>query len=155
MEAKRRLIEAAECGKFFEINFKDRRMRVGKEVIIEDGKVKKDYEMCLLSISPAEQIERLESLYKTYKYSVPSERAEHNSKHCCFVALRPDQLTDMELMVGENRLVAKANLEYYVLLMIMSGTKWEDVTGKNNAKHWYWQSNSPYAKELVLLKEWF
>lgn len=88
----------------------------------------------------------LDELYKEYKYSLPTERAVRKRKREYFKALRPDQMTDVELAIGMNRSVAKARLEVAILLGSITG----DLTWQND-KDWFWSGTDP---DFVILKQW-
>lgn len=90
----------------------------------------------------------IEELYKNYKYSTPSEQSEKIKQKTYFKALSPDEMTDAELITGENRNLAKAKLEGFILCASLAGyLTWDEKTmGK-----WFYQGKD---KDLVILREW-
>ena len=98
------------------------------------------------NISLQECLEEIERLYKIYKYSTPSKNEERKTY---FKALRADEMSDAQLVLGENRDKARKELELYVLDMICSGVlKWDTKVMKGN---WFWHGNDP---DLVILRDW-
>ena len=155
-DAHEALMLSAENGEYFKIDLKNRSLKVGKEVLIENGKCKDGYYFIPLTdvdgiIDIDEMLQRLKTLYHEYKFSQPSERADKRSRHCYFKALRPEQMTDKQLIAGKNRLECKAELEYYVLSMMLSGITWLDIV--TDPKHWYYSPSD--ERGLILLREWF
>ena len=59
--------------------------------------------------------EIIENLYHKYKYSIPSERSEKYRQREYFRALKPDEMTDEQLVTGEDRNYARAALEAFIL----------------------------------------
>ena len=57
--------------------------------------------------------EIIENLYHKYKYSIPSERSEKYRQREYFRALKPDEMTDEQLVTGEDRNYARAALEAF------------------------------------------
>ena len=91
-------------------------------------------------------LEELEKLYLNFKRSYPSDRS-HYHMHDYFKALKAEDLSDAELVNGEERTVARAKLEANFLCWVLNGS----LTWGNN-KNWFWQS--PSEPDLVILKEW-
>lgn len=89
--------------------------------------------------------EIIESLYKDYKYSVPSAHGQFSRNK--FKCLKADELTLKQLVDGQPRIKAQYKLEAYILLASVLGwIPW------NNEKHFYWVSeNDP---ELILYRDW-
>lgn len=90
--------------------------------------------------------EKIEELYKNYKYSYPSEKSSHFRKSY-FKALNMDEMTDAQLVTGEERTTARCKLEAFILTQILNGNlKW------NFGNYWFWQSKKD--SDLVIFKEW-
>lgn len=92
-------------------------------------------------------LEFIRTLYSVYKISVPSER---NQKHRHTWKAKPfEELSDKDLIYGESRELAQAELEMFVLCAILSG----QLTYQNGDK-WFWK---PFDDEpdFILLKSWF
>ncbi len=123
-------IEKVEDGEPYRINFEKREVRLNGFLV--------DIEFEL----PDNIEEKLLELFKNYKYSVPSAKAD--SKY--FFAFDESHLSTKQLAENEHRYIARAKLEIYVLGLIINN-KW-DFGDK-----WYWQS--PCDSKLVLFKKWF
>lgn len=151
---KRIIEDAGEMvlnGAKFNINFEQRSLSINGQYLIKNGKIqlkgvglgcwhKEDF--------PEEKMfESLERHYRLYKHSVPSERSESH-RRSYFKALPEKELTDEDMMYGDNREFARYWLEAFVLAMIMCGAfKWKEDWGT-----WFWQS--PNDKDLVILRKW-
>ena len=135
-----RMLEKIEQGYSFNINLKDRTMRIGKDFPILKGKYRGR-----LTDEQSEFIPRLEELYHEYECSVPDskERAGHY-----FEARRFDKLSKGELLNGKRREIARFKLEFHLLSALLNGLKWNEEWGT-----WFWCSTK--EKGLVLLREWF
>ena len=127
-------------GKYFKIDFEKRNLQVGKDLLIDNGTYKGDLG------SFFEGIEKLEELYREYKFSYPSKNEERKKTY--FYAKPSKEMTWEEMSIGEDRVMARAKLEFYVLTMILSNFKWEKSMGS-----WFWKSSKD--QDLVLLKCWF
>lgn len=127
-------------GAKFTINFQKRTCRVnGKVVNIE---VRNDPK-----VTTEDVLETIEFLYEYYKRSVPSERSESHRRYY-FKALPEKDLTDEDMMYGDNREVERFKLEFFVLGSIISGKLiWKEEWGS-----WFWQS--PSDKDLIILRDW-
>lgn len=127
-------------GAKFTINFQKRTCRVnGKVVNIEVRSNPK--------VTTEDVLETIEFLYEYYKRSVPSERSESHRRYY-FKALPEKDLTDEDMMYGDNREVERFKLEFFVLGSIISGKLiWKEEWGS-----WFWQS--PSDKDLIILRDW-
>lgn len=127
-------------GAKFTINFQKRTCRVnGKVVNIEVRSNQK--------VTTEDVLETIEFLYEYYKRSVPSERSESHRRYY-FKALPEKDLTDEDMMYGDNREVERFKLEFFVLGSIISGKLiWKEEWGS-----WFWQS--PTDKDLIILRDW-
>lgn len=140
------LIKRVKDGDSFTINFEKRSLKVGKDWLIKDGETADGNIIC--SFRPiAPVMEQIESLYRDYKYSMPSERSD-NKRKCYFKALSAEELTDEQLVCGENREVARAILEGFILCMILKG----ELVWNNEWGNWFYQSKTD--KDLVILRSW-
>ena len=93
--------------------------------------------------------EIIENLYHKYKYSIPSERSEKYRQREYFRALKPDEMTDEQLVTGEDRNYARAALEAFILCASLAGyLTWDDEQMGN---HWFYQGKD---KDLIILKKW-
>ena len=140
------LIQRVDCGEKFYIDFKTQTMRVGKQKLIDNGEY--DIARKLIDIQVDDILHNIESLYTRYKNSTPSERSDSKYRKY-FKALSVDELTDAQLAVGDNREVARARLEGYILCAVLCGKLiWDEITmGK-----WFWQSK--IDPDLVILRDW-
>ena len=81
-----------------------------------------------------------DELYQKFKHSAPCESKNGNTPY--FKALDFEQLTDEELAFNENRNVAQAMLEGYLL---MANMKWQ------NGKQWYRKGADT---DFIVLRDW-
>ena len=145
------LIKRVTEGESFYINFKNKSLKIGKHFIVTDGVYDTSRELihdieccadikCLLAF--------IDGLYHHYKYSLPSERSDSKRRQY-FKALHADKLTDKQMAIGMNREIARAQLEGFILCMIINGTfKWNEAEmGK-----WFYQSKTD--PDLVILRSW-
>lgn len=125
------IISRVEHGQQFKVSFENRTVTL-------NGKTLKSIEFEL----PDNVEEKLLEYFKNYKTSVPSKKAD--SKY--FFAYDESHLSTKQLAENENRNVARARLEIFVLGLIIHN-KW------NFGNKWYWQS----AKDtkLTLFSKWF
>lgn len=140
------LMTRVDAGEKFHIDFKKRNMKVGNEFLIKDGQY--DTKRILIGKPTMNILPIIEELYRSYKYSLPSERSSNKRKQY-FKALRVDELTDKQLITGCLREGAQARLEGFILCMILNGClQWdENAMGK-----WFWESkNDP---DLIILRGW-
>lgn len=143
------LVKRVLEGESFYINFKNQALKIGKKFIVTDGFY--DDERILYTTSEMEMsdiLSQIETLYKNYKYSLPSERSD-NKRRQYFKALPVDKLTDKQMATGEMREVARAKLEGFILCMIVDGFF---VWDESELGKWFYQSkNDP---DLVILRSW-
>ena len=142
-------LERVANGETFYIDFEKRIMKVGTDTVIDHGEY--DTSKTLFNKENYNQqsiLHTIEKLYKTYKYSLPSERSD-NKRRKYFKALSADELTDEQMMFGMNREVAQFTLEAFILCMILSGDfVWdEELHGK-----WFYQC--PSDPDLIILRSW-
>lgn len=139
----KQLLSEVKNGGYFHIDFKTNSMKVNGKFLVENSKYDGDY-----GFTPHKALEHIEELYHNYKYSYPSERGQHYKSY--FVALPMEKMSDSAMVLGEDREIARAKLESYILGLKLSGFEWEkqnELKGK-----WFWQGND---KDLIVLKEWF
>jgi len=123
-------IEKVEDGQPYRISFEKKEVRLNGFLVDIEFEQSDDKE------------EKLLELFRNYKYSVPSRKAD--SKY--FFAFDESHLSTKQLAENESRYVARARLEIYVLGLIINNN-W-DFGDK-----WYWQS--PADSKLTLFKKWF
>ena len=138
-------IRAVDSGAKFKIDFRHRSLKINGKYVIRDGRYDGE-----LGVSPSTEDEffsKMEKLYHRYKHSVPSERSEGKSRQY-FRALSEKDLDDEDMLYGERRDKAQAELELYLLCQLLGGFKWcPETMGR-----WFWQSKAD--KDLVILREW-
>lgn len=145
-------IEMVSNGARFYINLEKRSLSINGQYLIKDGIIqlkgdvglgcwhKEDY-------PEDKMIEGIESRYKDYKHSIPSERSESH-RRSYFKALPEKELTDEDMLFGDNREVCRFVLESFILAMILCGAfTWNPSWGT-----WFWQSEKD--KDLVILRKW-
>ncbi len=127
-------VEKVKSGYRFRVDFLKRKFYLNKkEVEVAAEPVNNPYN-------------EIEELYKKYRFSYPSDRSSHHIKNY-FKALPVDEMTDAQLIMGEERTLARCKLEAFILTQVLNGNlKWKNET------HWFWQSEK--QPDLVLLKEW-
>ena len=145
------LIKRVAEGEPFYINFKNRALKIGKEFIVADGV----YDAARKLINDAQYdmnmnclLDCIDVRYHYYKYSLPSERSDSRRRQY-FKALSADKLTDKQMAIGGNREIARAQLEGFILCMIVNETfTWNETEmGK-----WFYQSKRD--PDLVILRNW-
>ena len=93
--------------------------------------------------------EIIENLYHKYKYSRPTEKSEKYRQREYFRALKPDEMTDEQLVTGEDRNYTRAALEAFILCASLAGyLTWDEEQMGN---HWFYQGKD---KDLIILKKW-
>lgn len=131
------------------VDLKKRNLRVNNQFWILEGEITEHAPTTILYSGQDEDkpaIERLEDLYKIYKYSYPTEK-ESKRKNNYFQALPADKLEDMDLVYGVSRYIARVVLETATLLFVLSGElKWDESWGS-----WYYKGKDP---GFILLREW-
>lgn len=140
-------IVAVEQGAKFKVDFQKRLLKIGDKIIIDNGKYEGNLGIEVVG-DIIEFVANVESMYDSYKHSMPSERSENKRKRY-FIALPEKDLDDEDMLYGVGRDVAQITLELYLLSQILLGFQWnEAVMGK-----WFWQSQ--VDKDLVILRKWF
>lgn len=138
-------VQAVEEGAKFSIDFPSRSFKLSGKPVIRNGQY--EGELGVPSCTEEEFFANVEELYRRYKHSIPSERSESRSRRY-FSALPEKDLDDEDMLYGQRRDRAQAELELYVLCQILSGLKWNPET----MGRWFWQS--PTDKDLVILRQW-
>ena len=142
-------LEMVESGERFHIDFEKRTMKVGQYKMIDEGEYDTSQTLYDEEIySPQALLHMVRELYRTYKYSLPSERSDNKRKKY-FKALPIEELTDEQLIRGVRREVAQYTLEAFILCAILNGDfVWdEEIHGK-----WFYQR--PSEPDLVILRSW-
>ena len=138
-------IQKVSQGARFKVNFQCRSLKVDGKYVIKDGKYDGDLDIPQCD----DTLNELDNLYFAYRHSLPTERSEAKRK-CYFRALPEHELSDEDMMFGEQRDIAQVKLELFVLGNILQNTlKWENFA----PGQWFWKST--VNPNLVLLKEWF
>ena len=139
MSIYRDLLEKVERGAKFNINLVEKTLKIdGKEIVLEGNLIDET------DVGSGSPFDILETLYLSFKRSVPSE--SHNGNRPYFKCVSVEDLTDDEIAFNEPRSRAQFELECYVLFASVLG--WLKMENEN---HWFWQGTD---KELVVLKEW-
>ena len=143
------MLERVESGERFHIDFEKRTMKVGGEVIIDNGEYDTSKGLYNGEIySPEVLLHMIRELYRNYKYSLPSERSDNKRKKY-FKALSVDELTDEQLIVGQPRELAQFALEAFILCAILNGDfVWDEKIMGN----WFYQR--PSDPDLIILRSW-
>lgn len=134
------LLERVERGARYKINLVDKTLKIdGKEIVLEGNLIDET------DVGNGNPWDILETLFLSYKRSVPSEK--HNGNKPFFKADSVEDLSDDEIAFNEPRGLAQFALEAYVLFASVLG--WFDW---QNEKHFFWQSK--VFPECVVLREW-
>lgn len=149
------LMDWVERGHAFRIDLKTKSMQLlSNEKCIENGDWFPDADLIHINGICDEKdktkfcLDIIEELYHNYKYSTPTEKSEKYKQRNYFKALSPDEMTDEELVNGEDRNVARAKLEGFILCASLAGyLTWDE---KKMGK-WFYQGKD---KDLVILREW-
>lgn len=134
------LIEKVARGSKYNINLVQKTLSIDRNNIALEGNLIDEND-----VGNGNPWEILETLYLSYKRSVPS--AHHNGNRSYFKADLAEELSDDEIAFNEPRNLAQFALETYVLFASLSG--WLKI---ENDKHWFWQSKT--FPQLVVLREW-
>ena len=130
------------------INLRERTMRIGNKVVLNENNI---IGVDLGDTMPKNiyyVLERIEEYYRVYRHSIPGKREPSRP---WFKALKYDELTDEDSLVGADRAEARFELEYSVLTAIMTGKlTWSEPTMSDH--HWFWKSKR--ANGLVILRSW-
>lgn len=137
------IINAVENGAKFTINFQKRTCRVNGKVVMSEEDKPKDTPY----LTPEVVFVGIEQRYAAYKHSVPSERSESHRRYY-FKALPEKELSDEDMMYGEQREVAICKLELRLLTYIIQGY----ITWQKEWGSWFYQS--PNDKDLIILRSW-
>lgn len=133
------LLERVSKGAKFKIDLVGKTLKVdGKEIVLEGNLIDEN------DVGNGDPWEILETLYLSFKRSVPS--AKYNGKSY-FKCDSVEDLSDDEIAFNEPRGLAQFALECYVLFASVLG--WLKM---KNEKHFFWQSK--IFPECVVLREW-
>ena len=134
------LLDRVSKGAKYRIDLVQKTLKIdGKEITLEGNLIDET------DVGNGNPWDILETLYLSFKRSVPSER--HNGNKSYFKADSIEELSDDEIAFNEPRNYCQAKLEGYILLASLKGwLTWQ------NEKHWFYQSKK--NKELVCLREW-
>lgn len=124
------------------INFKTKSMKEDGRYLIKDG-------VASIPIRDAPvTVDELNTLYREYKSSQPSEGSS-KFRHPYFRALSPNEMTDEELLLGQDRQTAKEALETAVLMGALNGSLRSLFA---TDRQWFWQSDED--NDFVILRSW-
>lgn len=139
---------AAAYGENVNINLLTKTVKIGNQVVINNGKYEGELGIDLSAYETSEQLlSYLEELYERYKHSVPSEK--ETSRRNYFYALKEKDMSDEDMMFGESRNRARVDLELTFLAMTLTGAlTWDDSWGT-----YFWQSKKD--RDFAILRSWF
>lgn len=129
-------IDAVENGCKFKINLIDK-----KAYLKRQGRNKRWKRVHIQNLIDPVSWDIVEKLYRIYKYSIPSQ-VKLNGNNPYFKATSIDELKDSDIVCGEQRNIAQAMLELYILIADL----------KMDEGKWFWQSEKD--NDLVVLKKW-
>lgn len=139
--------EKVHNGSTFRINLEKRDLVIDGIYIIKDGQ----YEGCLgydTNFPVNDLLVMVEGFYWQYCRSVPSARSEARYRRY-FRALPEHELSEDDMLYGENRELAQLRLELYLLIAILNSDLIWDEFAKG---YWFWQSDK--YKSLIILRQW-
>ena len=128
-------IDCVENGSRYKIDL------INKKSYLKEYGSKKWKEVKVQELVNPTSWETVEELYAVYKKSIPTN-VKLNGNYPYFKAVRNEELNDMDIFYGEQRNVAQAMLELYILIADL-----EIEGGK-----WFWQSEKD--KDLVVKRTW-
>ena len=141
---KEEVIESVEHGSKLTVDLSTKKVKLGHREV--------DVEFSNTLLSPRDFEDALYELYEKYKRSVPSEQSDKS--RCVFSGAVPyEKLSLEELVNNEQREVARARLELFVLEQVKLGMTWNDIMTLNDKVGWYYQN--PKDRDLVLIRDWF
>ena len=142
------ILDKVSAGSKFYVNFENRSVRVDGKLVVENGDFGENTYEDVGDFSLEGTLRTIEELYAEYRRSVPSERSESHRK-TYFIALKEKYLDNDDMMYGEQREIARARLETYVLEAISRGWLYWD---EEKMGSYFWQSKK--HKTLIILREW-
>ena len=142
------ILKKVYAGSKFYVNFENRSVRVDGKLVVENGDFGENTYEDVGDFSLEGTLRTIEELYAEYRRSVPSERSESHRKSY-FIALKEKDLDNDDMMYGEQREIARAILETYVLEAISRGWLYWD---EEKMGSYFWQSKK--HKTLIILREW-
>ena len=144
-------IEAVENGVPVTINIEKRTMHIGKRKVIDGRlyspltKLAFDFGDSLPNLT-CHVLLRIAADYRVYKHSIPGK---NEPSRPWFKALKYDQLTDEDRLLGVDRAEARFELEYDVLVALITGKlRW--VGSEMGYRNWFWKNSDG----LVILRSW-
>lgn len=142
------LVQRVSDGESFYVNFKNRSMKIGKKFVIADGVYDTERKLIECNCTNMQEVlSKIEKLYASYKYSLPSERSDGKYRKY-FKALSIEELPDDKLLTAARREITRAELEGFILCVVLTGKfQWAENMGS-----WFWQSKND--SDLVILKNW-
>lgn len=140
------IIKQVQGGAKFCVDLKKKSLLFNRKYIIKNGECKIYDVENLIERKDADTIlAELVDLFNVYYNSIPSERS--NRRVQWFKALRLDELSQNDLLYGEQRDVAQCRLELYFLFHVLNGDlKWQEDW--LNVFH-------KLTDKCLLLRQWF
>lgn len=139
-------IKAAKRGSRVIVSLVERSVTVDGCMVIDRGRWEGDLGVAV--VDEAAALAMIEDAYAAYERSVPEH--DGNDRSRWFYACDEDRLTDRDLVLGEDRPVARCRLELLTLALILNGSL--TVDGPRLRGKWFWQSDR--YPDLVILTEW-
>ena len=139
--------EKVHNGSSFRINLEKRDLVIDGKYIIKEGQ----YEGSLgydTNFPVNDLLVMAEGFYWQYRHSIPSARSEARYRRY-FRALPEHELSEDDMLYGENRELAQLRLELYLLIAILNSDLIWDEFAKG---YWVWQSDK--YKSLIILRQW-
>ena len=139
-------INALENGAQVTVSLTDHSLTVDGKSLIDHGRW--EGELGVESTDEATALAMIEEAYAAYESSVPEYAGNDRSRW--FYARSEDELSDKDLVMGQDRPLARCRLELLVLSFILNRSLTH--CGPSMRGKWFWQSDK-YPR-LVILTEW-
>ncbi|MBO4870393.1 MAG: hypothetical protein J5565_00225 [Muribaculaceae bacterium] len=139
-------LDAVKNGAEVTVSLTDHSLAVDGKVLIDHGRW--EGELGVAVTGEASALTMIEDAYASYESSVPEYAGNDHSRW--FYARSEDELSDKELVMGQDRPLARCRLELLVLSFILNRSLTR--CGPSMRGKWFWQSDK-YPR-LVILTEW-
>lgn len=144
-------LTAAQEGRPVTMDLETRSMTIEKRKVIQNGKF--EGEAMPSGFFSKNDIGCLENLYGRYLNSIPSQDDEGRNNKVYFLAKPYGELTDEDMLYGEQRKVCRFQLEFYLLAcLIAERLSWADFQQENPRATWFWASRK--FPSFIILKKW-
>ena len=141
-----RALQAVDDGRRVAVSLTRRSITVDGEALVDAGRW--EGSLGVEAVDESTALSAIEKAYASYESSVPDFGDMTTSRW--FHARSVDEMSDAELVEGDDRATARCRLEVLTLAYILNGSLRAD--GSLMCGKWFWQSEK--YRDLVLLTEW-